>query len=258
MKAWLFYSLWASSPVSQLVIAAIMFRRSLHREFPVFFSYTLFRATTALLILFLSRLGLLTDPQFFGAEWLHETGCILLRFIVIYELFRVISKAYSDLSTASIELFRWSTAVLVLVSVMLSFALRGNPPNGWIDAGLNVLDRTVDFVQVGLLLIMLLLVQYLQLSGRSYAFGIAVGLGIFAAVDLITSAVLAQSGAISIDQQKHLTGIVDLISLGAYQACAFIWLFYALLPERMTKTVTTIPEHELDAWDHELQRLVRK
>ena len=258
MKAWLVYSLWLSSPVSQLVIAAVMFRRSLHREFPMFFSYTLFRAITVLLIFPLSRFHLLTHAQYYDAGWVHETGCMLLRFAVIYELFRVVSNPYSDLNKVTIGLFRWGTAALLLVSVIIAASLRANPPNGWIDAGLNILDRTVDLVQVGLLLIMLLFVRYLRLSWRSYSFGIAVGLGIFAAVDLITSAVLAQSGAIPGGQQKHLTGAIDLINLAVYQACAFIWLVYALLPERVPKTMASVPEHDLDAWNHELERLLQR
>jgi hypothetical protein len=256
MKNVLYFSFYISSPVTQLVIAAVMFRRSLHREFPVFFSYTLFRATTALLILFLFYFKILTGLTLYReVAWVHETGCMLLRFGVINELFRVFRKAYSDLSKATIELFRWGTAALLFASVMIALSLRGSPSNNWIDAGLNTLDRTVDIVQVGLLLIMLFLARYLRLSWRSYSLGIAVGLGIFAAVDLTTSAVLAQSGIISSPQQKHLAGIIDLISMGMYQLCAFIWLVYAFLPERAPKIVTTIPEHDLDAWDYELHRL---
>lgn len=255
MKPWLFY-LWASSPATQLVIAAVMLRRSLHREFPLFFSYTLFRASTALCALVLFRLHLLV--QLHDVAWMHETGCMLLRFAVIYELFRVVSRSYSGLSKASIELFRWGTAALFFISVTAAISLRGNPPNGWVDAGLNVLDRTVDIVQVGLLLIMLVLVRYLRLSWRSYSFGIAVGLGIFAAVDLITSAILAQSGGIPTAQQKSLAGIIDLTNLVTYQACTLIWLVYALLPERPSNTITGIPEHDLDSWNQEMERLLQR
>lgn len=258
MKTWLFVCLWASSPVCQLLIAAVMFRKSLHREFPMFFSYTLFRALTVLVVLPLALFHLISDTQYYRAEWLHETGCMLLRFAIIYELFRVVSSSYSGLNKAGMELFRWGTAALFFVSVIAAVSLRANPPNGWIDASLNILDRTVDVVQVGLLLIMLVLVRYLRLSWRSYSFGIAVGLGVFAAIDLITSAILAQSGSIASAQQKHLAGIIDLTNLVTYQACTLIWLVYALLPEQTSKTVATVPEHDLDSWNQELERLLQR
>jgi hypothetical protein len=183
---------------------------------------------------------------------------MLLRFAIIYELFRVVSSSYSGLNKAGMELFRWGTAALFFVSVIAAVSLRANPPNGWIDASLNILDRTVDVVQVGLLLIMLVLVRYLRLSWRSYSFGIAVGLGVFAAIDLITSAILAQSGSIASAQQKHLAGIIDLTNLVTYQACTLIWLVYALLPEQTSKTVATVPEHDLDSWNQELERLLQR
>jgi hypothetical protein len=258
MKLWLVNFLWASSPLTQLAIAVVMFRRRLHRDFPMFFAYTLFRAATALPILGLYRLHLLSGAHYFDAEWGHEIGCMLLRFAVIYELFRVLSKPYSNLNRATIDLYRWGTAALLFVSVIIAVSLRANPPNGWIDSGLNILDRTVDIVQVGLLLMMLLVVRYLPLSWRSYSLGIAVGLGIFAAVDLITSSVLAQSGGIASAQQKYLGGIIDLINLAAYQGCALIWLVYALLPERAPKVITRLPVHDLDSWNHELEHLLQR
>jgi hypothetical protein len=248
--------LWVASPIVQLVMAAFMLRAKLSSRFPMFFVYTIFRAITSLILFFLYVAHLLDGSAFAYALWLHETGCILLRFAVLYELFAVVLKPYSSLRQTADSIFRWGIAALLLIAALLSVYQSWGPFSARFAAGLNLVDRTADIVQCGLLLALILFSRYLRLTWHSYAFGIAVGLGIFATVDLAISAILMESGKLAPAGQTLLQTTIDIVSMAAYLVAAMVWLAYTLIPEAAPKSSGMILHHDLDAWNRELQRLL--
>jgi hypothetical protein len=114
------------------------------------------------------------------------------------------------------------------------------------------LDRTVSVLQCGLLISLFLFSRYFALSWRSQAFGIALGLGIFASVELAVSAVALHLGTFS-------NRTVILITMATYHCCVLIWMFYLLLPERTAYfTRRELPKQDLEVWNQELQRLLQR
>ena len=46
--------------------------------------------------------------------------------------------------------------------------------------------------------------------------------------------------------------------MGVYHVCVLIWLAYLWLPERVSQfAVKSVPEHDLETWNEELQRLIQ-
>ncbi len=249
---------WATSPLVQFAVAAVMIRRRLHRDFPMFLAYTVFRASTA------SLMFLLYDTHFFVGHLygytnlIHETGCVILRFAVIYELFGTVLKPYSALGNAADASFRWGTAALLMLAVVVAVYHHMGPYGTILDTILNLMDRTVDIIQSGLLLALLVCSRYLRLSWRNYAFGIVVGLGVFATIDLANTAILMETFRIPTIQRAPLKEMLDLIGMAGYLLSTLIWLGYALLPAPVPEVAETVPEHDLDSWSHELQGLLRR
>jgi hypothetical protein len=241
-----------------LVIAA-MLRRGLHRDFPWFFVYCIFAATTSLagVSLFLTHR---LDGRFVYCMLINEAGCLILRFAVIYELFVTLMRPYPALKNTAHRVFRVAMAVLILGGVVLAASYRWSPDDYHylIPSFINVADRTVDVIQCGILLLLVLLSKYLSLSWRDYAFGVAIGLGIYAAVDLAIASLLVVANNLTSEQQDAIDLGSSILSMSTYLFSILIWFVYALLPERAPKLVTTIPDHDLNAWDHELQRLLER
>lgn len=249
---------WIASVIVQLAVAVVLIRRRLHREFPVFFAYTIFRASTSGAMFLLYHEHFYVGHLYGYTNLVHETGCIVLRFAVIYELFVAVLGSYPALRDSASSLFRWGTAALLMLAVSVAMYHKLGPYGTVIDYTMNLMDRTVDIIQCGLLLALLVFSKYLRLSWRSYSFGIAVGLGIFATIDLATAAILMESTNIPLAQHHQLEVKMDLISMAGYLFCVLIWLAYALLPEPAPQVAEEIPEHDLASWDHELERLLQR
>ena len=249
--------LWLSSPLVQLVLVAVMVRSRLHREFPMFFTYSFFRALTSLLAFSLFRAHVFGEIYGY-INWTREVGCIILRFAVIYELFGVLLKAYSALRNIADSLFRWGTVGLLAIAVSFAVHRQWHPYDSRLGAGLDLIDTTVDFVQCGLLIALLVFFRYLRLSSRNYGFGIVVGLGIFATVDLATSAVLLmESGKVPFEQQGILQLNMTVISMAGYLVSVLIWLGYSLFPQPAPELTVRISQHDLDSWNEEMQRFLQ-
>jgi hypothetical protein len=116
----------------------------------------------------------------------------------------------------------------------------------------TVVDRAVSIVQCGLLVLLVLLARFLSFPWTSYAFGIALGLGFFASVNLGISALKAQYG------MAIAYGIMDPISMATYHCCVLFWVVTLLRPERIIGRMGSPPNQELEHWNSVLQRLLQQ
>ncbi|MBV9482951.1 MAG: hypothetical protein JO249_19745 [Acidobacteria bacterium] len=83
------------------------------------------------------------------------------------------------------------------------------------------------------------------------------GLGIFATVDLATSAVLLmESGKVPFEQQGILQLNMTVISMAGYLVSVLIWLGYSLFPQPAAELTVRISQQDLESWNEELQRFL--
>jgi len=245
----LWHYLWLGPHAFQIAIAVIMLRRSLHRDFPVFFTYTVYEAIQGVTLFVLDHHDSVSAPQYWQAYWIGNIGSIVLRFGMIWEIFSHVFAPYPSLWEFGKMIFRWAAVVLVLVAVTVAFyspAPTGPP----LQSGVWVVDRTISIIQCGLLLFLFLFSSYFGLSWRSYVFGIAVGLGIYSSQQLIASSIWIQTGYYSPNDTFRFT------TMGTYHCCVLIWLFYVLSKEPVRRPVSGLPRNDLEIWDRELSRLL--
>jgi hypothetical protein len=92
------------------------------------------------------------------------------------------------------------------------------------------LERSVRVMQCGLVLFMFLFSSHLGLSSKHHVFGVALGFGIFAAVELIIVSLHAAFGPL------NWQGL-DVLKSGSYLISTLIWCYYLSSPEPERKPV---------------------
>jgi hypothetical protein len=208
--------LWCAQPILQSVVAVILWRRKLHKQFPVFFLFLLAQVANFALLFPLSLNG--NRKMYFVIFWLGEAVNAVLGFKVIHEIFLDVFRPYHTLKDLGTLLFRWAGVVMLLVSVVVAFSnsLDQSP----LIHAVTTLERSVRIVQLGLILFLLLFSRFLGVSRKQASFGISLGFGFFAGVDLMMYA-LNSGGLVA----HH---IFNLIDLSAYNLAICIWFYYSL------------------------------
>ncbi|HVP53482.1 MAG TPA: hypothetical protein VMU45_00685 [Candidatus Eisenbacteria bacterium] len=221
------------------VIAACMFRRRLHKEFPYFFNYVIFQV-----IAFLIEFPLRHWMNYYYVYWTVQALSVVVSFAVLLEIFKDAFRPYEALRDLSIILFRWCALVVLLVAGMWAItSWRGNQIDNVTNA-IYLVDRSVRMMQCGLVLFMLLFSEYLGISRRNVLFGIAVGFGFFAAVNMLVMTALSHQSLLS-------TTSLSRISAGAYTVAMFVWLAYTALPAK-ARGGAKQPAQATQKWDYAL------
>jgi len=213
----------------QVFMLRILKQRKLHSEFPVFFRYSLFSVVgcAILLIPFV-----VSCPQYFYVYWSLTVVTMVLEFGVLYELLVNALKPYSALIDLGKMLFRWAAVFLVLAALLTAFATTGTSSHK-ITAASELLQRTVRLMQCGLLLLFFGLEKRLGLSWRTHSMSIALGLGIYAGVDLSTTYL--------IDRMPAMTGFFQVFTNLVYFGATLLWTYSLAKPEPVRGNVLDSP-----------------
>jgi len=252
--SWLWYYLWLAPHTLLAVLAVVMVRRRLAREFPAFFAYVVCQVLQTATLFSLdyaawSGFASVSPYRYWEVYWAFLFLSIGLRFAVIYEIFACVLRGYPGLWELSRRLFRWGAALLVLTAIAISAYAPISDPHRFLT-GVHAVNRAVSLVQIGQLLFLFLFSSYFRVSWRNYGYGIALGLGIFSSVDLATSAIRASLGPVPGNY------VFDFITMGTYHCCVLLWLAYLLAPEPSRGPAKQFPADDLEQWNLELERLL--
>ena len=242
--------LWITPHVLLGVLAVILCKRRLHREFPCFFAYVLFKIAGFILLFTLYAVQGLTGNQYAVAFSATLILSIALRFGVIDEVSKDLFRESQFLKVSARRALQGITGLLLAMGVLLAVYAPGDNRAKWI-AGVYVVNRGAAMVQCGLLLALLLFSRFLGLSWRRPAFGIALGLGILTSVDLAFSALRAEVTS------RAGQEILNLLITGAYLVCVSIWIGYLRAPELEPASLTVVPRDEVETWNRELRQFLR-
>jgi len=207
---------WLFSPFVQTLLVALMMRRKLNKEFPFFFAFSIASALLDCTLFGLDHLGSVSGELYWHVSWFGQSLVFLLRFGIIGETIAHLLRPYPALRHLGIAVFRWAMVVLILVAVVVLFVFS----------------------------------SYFGLSWRSRVFGIALGLGIIASVNLALTAIGTQIGA----TEKGY--IHDFVVFFTYDTSLLIWLAYFLLPEPAPRAVNNVPANNLQIWNQEIEKFL--
>ena len=212
----LLYALWITHPVLQAAIAIVMLRRGQHRAFKYFFAYIVTQILTFAVVF---PTYWYNHSAYFYISWFATAISVVLGFKVIHEAFLDVFRPFHTLRDLGTVLFKWAGLVMLLVAGVVSVSTRSSDIAPWVQAIMTA-QRCVRIVQVGMVLFLLFFARYLGVSRRQHSFGIALGFGTFAVVEL--TLIASWTG-------NHLGNTaMNLINMGAYNATLLIWLGYTL------------------------------
>jgi len=231
--------LWFGHPVLQATVATAMLHRKLHRTFPVFFTYVM-----AQLVIFgvtypIYRSG--NYGLFFYAYWIGSAMSVLLGFKVIHEVFLDVFRPYHTLKDLGTVLFRWAGLVMLLVAIVVAISSPSGQQSPLIQATLTT-QRCVRMIQCGLVLFLLVFSRYLGISWKQHSFGISLGFGGFASIELALVA-FRVGGFVS---QQNL----DLLNMGAYNVAILVWFAYFMRKSPAREASTTLFQSQ--RWEQSL------
>jgi hypothetical protein len=249
----LWHYLWVAPNIVLLVLAVLIWRRDLHKQFPVF---TIFAAVTAveqLTFYVTDIMPSVSGAVFWRTVWVGLMTEALVKFALIGEIFGRVFGLYPSLAKVGRLLIRGVGVALVLLATVAA-AYTQKEKIHWMISGAKVLEQTIYIIECGLILFLFLFAAYFKLHWSRASFGIAVGLGISSCVHLATWALMA-NGSFP-DQYRIFLVFVNMVT---YHACVLIWFYYLLVPQKSAVTsAVPLPENSLAIWNRELERLLQQ
>jgi hypothetical protein len=209
----------------------IMRNRKMLSDFPVFFRYSAFCATASVVSVLAYIFYCSSDLYFYG-YWVITTGTMVLEFAVLYELLVNALKPYAALIDLGKMLFRWAAVFLILAALLTAFATAGSG-NSKVVAAIDLLQRTVRLMQCGLLLLFFGLEKRLGLSWRTHSMAIALGLGVYAGVDLSTSYL--------VDRVPAMANALHILNNVVYLGASALWAYSLAKAEPARSNVLDSP-----------------
>jgi len=210
-------ALWYSQPVLQVAVSIVVWRRKLYKQFPVFLGYLLTQIGGFVLSYPIYKLYGGSTRAYFGLYWTQQALNAVLSFKIIHEVFLDVFRPYHALKDLGTPVFKWAGLVMLLVSLVVA-ASNSAEENPVIHAVLT-LQRSVRLVQVGLILFLILFSRFLGVSRKQVSFGIALGFGLYASVELMLLAMF--SGRLI-----HL-GSFNFFNMLCCNASILTWLGYS-------------------------------
>ncbi len=138
---------------------------------------------------------------------------------MIHEAFLDVFRPFHTLRDLGTVLFKWAGLVMLLVAGVVSVSTGSSTIRPWVEAIMTA-QRCVRIIQVGMVLFLLFFARYLGVSRRQHSFGIALGFGTFAVVEL---------GLIASWAGQHLSNLsMGLVNMAAYNTALLIWLGYTV------------------------------
>jgi hypothetical protein len=209
-------ALWFAHPILQAGVAAAMLRRKINRTFPAFFTYVVFQ------ILVFALTYPFRDERFYTifyySYWITTAVSVVLGFRVIHEIFLDVFRPYHTLRDLGSVLFKWAGLVMLMVAGVVAASVHGGSDTPW-STGILILVRSVRVVQCGLVLFLLVFSRYLGTSWRQKSFGVALGFGLFAWVELSLVAM----------QNFFHAMTVSFVNMIAYNLTILIWFGYMVV-----------------------------
>jgi hypothetical protein len=225
---WLIYLSWFAGPALQITLLGCIIHRKLHTVFPRFSSYVLFQILKSGLLFVMYRYY---GGSYFEAYWTGNAISVLLALTVMDEVLHNLFQEYGGAQNLGSVIFRWTCGLLVLLAVVNALSSQEAGPDRVVTVVLTF-ERSVRVMQCGLVCLLLILCRFLRHCWRQRVFGIALGFGVFASIELILVSVGMRYGSGS-------AAVISLLKSTAYNSVTILWICY------LRQRAESIPEMEL-------------
>ena len=225
------YVSWLVGPALQVTLLIFMMQRKLHVVFPRFFSYIVFQIVKSGVLFVMFRYS---HENYFDAYWAGNAISVLLAVTVMDEILRNLLQEYGGIQSMTSLVFRWSCGLLLLLAIVTAFSSQQTGADRVVSAVL-AFDRSVRVTQCGLFFLLLILCRFLRNCWRQNVFGIALGFGIFASIELILVSIVMRFG-------DGPVAIVSLVKSAAYNGVTLLWIVYLRRQNESILAMDAVPQ----------------
>jgi hypothetical protein len=214
------YALWlAAETLLAGGVWLAMRRRGLYRQYPYFVNYI------ALQILIVPVMFVLQRVDYFAyyyAYWIQLALRALLSFAVLQDLLKNAFQTSEAVTKLTGFLLAGSLVILVVAAMAATGSQNWGTPDSFLSELALLIRRSALIVQFSLVILLLVLRRSLGITRRSLLFGITLGLGLFATVNLLLPLLVEYHSFVSIRTPSRIFGTADVLAWG-------IWLAYAMV-----------------------------
>jgi len=241
---------WIASIALQVLLMIVLVIRRAWTRFPLFTAYAAFNVFEAGITFAVSKNGML----YFYVYWACQAIATILGLAVVYEVFNALLSPHAALTKIARMIFRVTAIFLVLLGFVVVMAEVSANRNvfGSVSSAAMVIAEAARFVEMGLLMFLFLFSSTFGLHWRAHIFGIALGLGVFVAIDLVNVTLRSHLGtAIPADVLSLARGAAFCISVS-------MWAAYLLLPERVSSSDEVPKTAQLEQWNQAVMELISR
>jgi hypothetical protein len=242
-------ALWVLSLVLNCGLVAVLVATRSLQKFPFFGIYATFTLVANGILYVLHRLPL-TDHRFayFYTYWIFEGVSVVLGFAVVYEVFGRLLTPYPALRRLALLVFQWSVIILVLMGCVVLYA-QSAVEQSKLAAAVMVVEEATRIIEVGLLMFLFLFSTAFGLHWRQCVFGMALGLGIFATIELVGITMRNYWG-------PAISSSFSLVRAIAFSISLIVWSGYLLVREKEA-SLAEAPHHgQLEQWNQALTEFI--
>jgi hypothetical protein len=172
---------------------------------------------------------------YFYVYWASFAFEAILSLLVIYSIFKLAMAPLKGLQTLGMLVFRWVAAISVAVAIGVAVTphLSGTK---FMVAMITQLQQTSSILTLCLLLFVCFAIRPMGLSFRSRIFGVSLGLGFLATINLVNSAWIAHN--------PSMYSLFSLVNVVAVSLTLMTWSAYFAFPEPKRRIIvlpTTSP-----------------
>ena len=183
------------------------------RGFSRFFTYILFQIVKSGFLFVIYRYY---EGSYFDVYWTGNAISVVLAATVMDEILHHLFQQYGGIQNLGSLIFRWACGLLLLLSIVNAVSSQQASADRVVSAVL-AFDRSVRVMQCGLFLLLMVLCRFLRNYFRQHVFGIALGFGVFASIELIAVSIVMHYG-------DGPVAIVSLMKSAAYNAVTLLWI----------------------------------
>jgi hypothetical protein len=231
---WLMYLSWVAGPVLETVLLACMVHRKLHRVFPRFFSYIIFQVLKSGILFLTYRYY---EEAYFDAYWTGSAISVMLAVTVMDEILQHVFKDYGGAQNLGAVIFRWACGLLLVLAIVTAVTGQDGSADRVVAVVLTF-DRSIRVMQCGLFCLLMILCRLLKNCWRQQVFGIALGFGLFASMEMILVSLAMSYGG-------KAGPTLSLVKSAAYNVVTILWIGYLRQQAQSIPAVEMVPRLEV-------------
>jgi len=225
------YLSWFGGPALQVMLLACMVHRKQHTVFPRFFSYIVVQILKSAILFVTFRYY---DSVYFEAYWTGNAISVILSVTVMDEILHNLFKEYGGAQSLGSIIFRWTAGLLFLLAIVNALTSHEGNADRVVTAVLTF-DRSVRVMQCGLVCLLMILCRYLRHCWRQRVFGIALGFGVFASIELILVSIAMRYGSAS-------ASVISIVKSLAYNGVTLLWIGYLRQQSQSIPEMEVVPQ----------------